>query len=167
MTRTRLRSRGWRWFTQYHCAEQVAEWQSRERIWWAGGVLVLRELCMRLCKWLEMKIPLTILVISLNVYFPEVAMLAEVATRWCAWGSVNAPQMCIWRHFEPNMNIEASWHFDDTTGAVWRHVVYFLLFYYNCIGNSAATKFTSETPEVFYGLKHFTHPSIGIAVRRL
>ena len=30
----------------------------------------------------------------------------------------------------------------------------------------AATLFTPETPKVFCGLKHFTHPSIGIVVSR-
>ena len=30
----------------------------------------------------------------------------------------------------------------------------------------AATQFTPETLEVFCGLKHFTHPSIGTVVKR-
>ena len=30
----------------------------------------------------------------------------------------------------------------------------------------AATLFTPETPKEFCGLKHFTHPSIGLVVRR-
>ena len=30
----------------------------------------------------------------------------------------------------------------------------------------AAMLFSPETPEVFCGLKHFTHPSIGTGVRR-
>ena len=30
----------------------------------------------------------------------------------------------------------------------------------------AATLFTPEPPKVFYRLKHFTHPSIGIVVSR-
>ena len=59
---------------------------------------------------------------------------------------------------------------DDTTRAVWRHVVFFLCCFITSEGEatldfaSAAMLFTPETPEVFCGLKHFTHPSIGIVV---
>ena len=34
------------------------------------------------------------------------------------------------------------------------------------IDDVAATLFTPETPKLFCGLKHFTHPSIGIVVSR-
>ena len=61
----------------------------------------------------------------------------------------------------------------DTTWAVWRHVKFFLLFYYVWRRThhwlklySALILFTSETPKVFCGLKQFTHPSIGIVVSR-
>ena len=73
---------------------------------------------------------------------------------------------CKWSCFESDMNCR---QLDDTTQAVWRHVVFFsgVLLHlkswspFSNVSGSAATQFTSTTPEVLCGLKHFPHPSIG------
>ena len=83
---------------------------------------------------------------------------------------------CKWPCLESNMNIWGCGHLDYTTGAVWRHVRFFSVVFlclkftytFNCIRFGkylAAALFTPETPELFFRLKHSTHPSIGIGVR--
>ena len=37
---------------------------------------------------------------------------------------------CKWGRLESNMNVGASGHLDDTTGGVWRHVMFYLMLYY-------------------------------------
>ena len=58
-------------------------------------------------------------------------------------------------------------HLNDTTGSVWRHVIFFPVLL--CLKNEsqvtsivehlAATQFTPETPKVFCGLTSPTPPS--------
>ena len=58
------------------------------------------------------------------------------------------------------MNVGACGHLDDTTGAVWKHVVFFFLLFFtsedkslifSVVLDSAPTLFTPETPAVFCG----------------
>ena len=59
-------------------------------------------------------------------------------------------------------------HLDDTTRAVWRHAMFYNCCYITSEEEVALVKtlFTPETPEVYRGLKHITHLSIGIVVSR-
>ena len=71
--------------------------------------------------------------------------------------------------FESNMNVRGCEHLDETTQAVccvFSFVLLCLSRFNSNVLDLAATLFTPETPKVFCGLKHFTHPSIGIVVSR-
>ena len=74
-----------------------------------------------------------------------------------------------------NMNAGAYGHLDDTTGAVWRHVMLFSVVFYiwrssppvtSIVLDLAATLFTPKTPKVFCGLKQFIHLSFRTVVSR-
>ena len=103
----------------------------------------------------------------------------SVRTRTCHWGGYQRifrlKTRCKWRCFELNMNACTYGHLDDTTRALWRHVVFFFCCFIksekgvlltSIVLDLAATLFTTETPKVLCGLKHFTQSSISIVVSR-
>ena len=77
---------------------------------------------------------------------------------------------CKWPGFESKLNFSAYGHLDDTT-CMETVSVFFLRLKKSLPVTSiwldlAVTLFTPETPNVFCGLKHLTHPSIGIGVSK-
>ena len=69
---------------------------------------------------------------------PEGAKLADISISESPWmhlvwryhRTFRLKTWCKLPRFELNMNVGACGHLDDTTGAVWRHVMLFLLLYY-------------------------------------
>ena len=71
-------------------------------------------------------------------------------------------KQCKWPCFESDMSVGAWGHMDDTTGAVWRYVVFFLWFYYIWRTTRDWIILYCILLQSLWGLKHFTHPSISI-----